>query len=82
VNGAPCLPYNFRPDSFWDALPIEALAALLNSRSRIERWPSGPLLVRDEHSGKAAAFRLLTILLADPSFATTLDLNNTGDQTS
>lgn len=81
MNATPRLPYNLRLIPFLDALPIKAFAALPDALCRIERWRGGPLLVGDDRSGKAAAWRSLTLLLTDPCSSTTLDLNNTGDQT-
>lgn len=81
MNAAPRLPYNLRLIPFWSALPIEAFAALPDALCRIERWRGGPLRVGDGRSGKVAALRSLVSMLTDPCPSTTLDLNNTGDQT-
>lgn len=80
MNAAPRLPYNLRLIPFWSALPIEAFCCAAG-RTLPHRALARRTVACDGRSGKAAALRSLTLLLTDPCSSTTLDLNNTGDQT-
>lgn len=82
MNSVPRLSYSFRFDPRWDALPIEAFAAIPDALCRIERWHGGPLLASDGRSGKAAALRALVSKLTDPWPSTTFDMTQAGEKTT